>query len=212
MGLLYYSALKLTDFVWLQVHKECNHLRYEGLRHKELYYNIFEKKHAAGNYAYGSVSMPDASPATVDLDASLDNSGIGPVTNEDLTPPPASRRVRNLRRGNGAGPSRSRGSSGKRKSRDETDDITFRAMQELVSHYRGRSESDTSKSHSSRTDHMLLCMSAMTEMGIPPNQRTKMWHYFSTRPQLQRTFHNLPEVDRREIVASVVQSSPPPTD
>ncbi|GMN55587.1 hypothetical protein TIFTF001_024707 [Ficus carica] len=38
-----------SDDAWqsfIQVHNECNHLRHEGLRHKELYYNIFEKNHA----------------------------------------------------------------------------------------------------------------------------------------------------------------------
>ena len=202
----YYSATHLTDINPLQVNKECNHLRHEGLRHKELYYNVFEKKHAAGASGYASVSMADATQPTVDIDATQDYSGIGPISDQDLTPPSGNRRLA------GGGPMRSRGSSGKRKNRDETDEMTFRAMQELVSHYRGRSDSGTSRSHSSRTDHMLLCMSAMTEMGIPPNQWTKMWHYFLTRPQLQRTFHKLPEVDRREIVASVVQSPPPPTD
>ncbi|GMN19766.1 hypothetical protein TIFTF001_045230 [Ficus carica] len=40
------------------VYKECNHLRYEGLRNKELYYNVFKKNHAAGALGYGSVTMP----------------------------------------------------------------------------------------------------------------------------------------------------------
>ncbi|GMN19020.1 hypothetical protein TIFTF001_023964 [Ficus carica] len=203
-----------SDDAWqsfIQVHKDCNHLRYEGLRNKELYYNIFEKKHAAGASGYGSVSMPDDSPAPVDLDASQDNSGIGPMTGDD----PAgvgTRRCNNRRAGAAAGPSRSRGSSGKRKQRDETDEITFMAMQEIVSHYRGRSESGPSNSQSSRTDHLLMCMTTMTDMGIPPNQRAMMWQYFSANPTLQRTFHQLPDIDKREIIAIVLRSQPPPTD
>ena len=204
-------SFKFTNLVWLQVHKDCNHLRYEGLRNKELYYNIFEKKHAAGASGYGSVSMPDDSPAPVDLDASQDNSGIGPMTGDD----PAgvgTRRCNNRRAGAAAGPSRSRGSSGKRKQRDETDEITFMAMQEIVSHYRGRSESGPSNSQSSRTDHLLMCMTTMTDMGIPPNQRAMMWQYFSANPTLQRTFHQLPDIDKREIIAIVLRSQPHPTD
>ena len=206
------SACNLSSLLDLQVNKECNHLRYEGLRHKELYYNIFEKTHAAGASGYGSVSMPDATPASVDLDGSEDYSGIGPVPGDDVPPASTRRRPGNRRPGPPAGPSRSRCSSGKRKSREEADDMTFKAMQEVLEHYRDRSESGTSNARSSRTDHMLECMSAMTDMGIPPKQRAKMWDYFSTRPGLQRTFHKLPEVDKGEIVAMVVQSPPPPTD
>ena len=99
-----------------------------------------------GASGYGSVSMPDDSPTTVDLDASQDNSGIGPVTEEDLTPPSGSRRHASRRHAAVAGQSRSRGSSGKRKQRDETDEMTFMAMQEIVSHFRGQSESGTSNS------------------------------------------------------------------
>ncbi|GMN75141.1 hypothetical protein TIFTF001_056796 [Ficus carica] len=149
-----------SDDQWqsfIQVHKECNHLRYEGLRNMELYYNIFEKNHAAGASGYESVLMPDDSLATVDLDASLDNSGIGPVPGDDLTAPFGTRRCTNKRHSAGARPSRSRGSSGKRKQWDETDEMTFMAMQEI------------------------------------------------------HTVHQLPEIDRREIIATVVQSQPPPT-
>ncbi|GMN61239.1 hypothetical protein TIFTF001_030322 [Ficus carica] len=178
------------------VHKECNHLRYEGLRNKELYYNIFEKKRAAGASGYGSISMPDDSPAPVDLDTSQDNSSIGPMTGDDPTAGVGTGRCNNRRAGAAAGPSRSKGSSGKKKQRDETDEITFMTMQEIVSHYRGRSESGPSNSQSSRTDHMLMCMTTMTDMGIPPNQRAMMWQYFSANPTLQRTFHQLPEIDR----------------
>ncbi|GMN27705.1 hypothetical protein TIFTF001_050486 [Ficus carica] len=168
---------------FIQVHKECNHLRYEGLGNKELYYNIFEKNHAVGASGYESVSMPDDSPATVDLDASLDNSGIGPVPEDDLTASSGTRRWTNRRRSVGAGPSRSRGSSGKRKQRDETDEMTFMAMQVIVTTVADQIQA----------------------------QRAMMWHYLSSHPTLQRTFHQLPEIDRREIISIVVQSQPPST-
>ncbi|GMN32831.1 hypothetical protein TIFTF001_049809 [Ficus carica] len=77
--------------------------------------------------------MPDDSPAPVDLDASQDNSDIGPMTGDDPTAGVGTRRCNNRRAGAAAGPSRSRGSSGKRKQCDETDEITFMAMQEIVS-------------------------------------------------------------------------------
>ena len=93
------------------------------------------------------------------------------------------------------------------KQRDEMDEMIFIATQEIVSHFRGQSNET-----SMQPDHMLMCMSIMTEMGIPPNQRYQMWHYLDSHPRLQRTFHQLPDVDRREIIASVVQSQRPPTD
>ncbi|GMN59905.1 hypothetical protein TIFTF001_029002 [Ficus carica] len=39
-----------SDEAWqsfIKVHKKCKHLHYEGLRNKELYYNVFKKTHAA---------------------------------------------------------------------------------------------------------------------------------------------------------------------
>ncbi|GMN74951.1 hypothetical protein TIFTF001_053953, partial [Ficus carica] len=52
----------------------CRHLRHEGLRHKELQFNVFEKTHAAGAYAYGSVTMGDASNPSVDYEFNFANS------------------------------------------------------------------------------------------------------------------------------------------
>ncbi|GMN60455.1 hypothetical protein TIFTF001_029544 [Ficus carica] len=101
-----------SDEAWqsfIQVFKECNHLRHEGQHYKELYYNVFEKSHAAG---------------------SMDNSGNHDF-DEDLTPTTGARHWTNTRSGADAGPSQSRGSSGKRKQRDETDEMTFIAMQEI---------------------------------------------------------------------------------
>ncbi|GMN52564.1 hypothetical protein TIFTF001_021705 [Ficus carica] len=127
-------------------------------------------------------------------------------------PTTGTRHCNNIRSGADADPSCSRGSSGKRKQRDEMDEMTFIAMQEIVSHFRGQSQSGPSNETSSQTDHMLMCMSIMTEMSISPNQRCLMWHYFDSHSRLERTFHQLPDVDMREIIASVVQSQRPSTD
>ncbi|GMN19768.1 hypothetical protein TIFTF001_045229 [Ficus carica] len=50
---------------------------------------------------------------------------------EDITPTTGPRPCNNIRSVANAGPSRSRASSGKRKQRDETDEMTFIAMQEI---------------------------------------------------------------------------------
>ncbi|GMN29133.1 hypothetical protein TIFTF001_041269 [Ficus carica] len=204
-----------SDDAWqnfIGVNKECNHLRYEGLRNKDLYYNVIEKNHAAGTSGYGSVTMPGASTLYGGVEASMDYSEARVDLEEHLTPNTGAHHFSNIRSGADAGPSRSRVSSGKRKQRDETDEMTFVAMQELVSHLRGQSQSGPSNKTSNRTDHMLMCMSIMTEMGISPKQRCQMWHYLDAHPRLQRTFHQLPDVDRREIISSVVDSQRPPTD
>ncbi|GMN69844.1 hypothetical protein TIFTF001_038890 [Ficus carica] len=88
--------------------------------------------------------------------------------------------------------------------------MTFSAMQEIVNHFRGRSQSGTSSDQSSRRDHILDCMNIMKEMGIPQNQRTIMWHYFDAHPWLQRPFCQLD--DRRGIIDSVVNPQPPPAN
>jgi len=76
------------------------------------------------------------------------------------------------------------------------DELTVQAMQEIVTHFRRGSGLVTSNEQSSRSDHhMLECMNVMTEMGVPPNERTIMWHY---------------EVDRRSIIDSVIKSQQPP--
>ncbi|GMN54476.1 hypothetical protein TIFTF001_023613 [Ficus carica] len=140
---------------FIQVYKECNHFRHEGLRNKELYYNVFEKNHAA----------------------------------EDLTQTTGAHHCNNRRSGADAGLSRSRGSFDKRKQREETDEMTHMAMQKIVSQIRSQSQSGTNNNQSSRSDHILMCMNIMSEMGIPQYQRTIMWHYFDAHPRLQRTFH-----------------------
>ena len=173
---------------------------------------MFEKNHAAGASAYGSVTMPAGSCPYGDVEGSMDYSDTRADLPDDPTPNTGARQGNDFRSGADAGPSRSRASSGKRKLRDETDEMTLLAMQEIVSHFRGHSPSSRSNETTSRTDHMLMCMSVMTEMGIPPNQRCLMWHYLDANPRRQRTFHQLPDVDRREIIASVVQSQRAPSD
>ncbi|GMN36112.1 hypothetical protein TIFTF001_005742 [Ficus carica] len=157
-----------SDEAWqsfIQVFKECNYLRHKRLRYKELYSNVLEKSHAAGASGYGLVTMRDDSTTYVGHEGSMDNSGNHDF-DDDLMP-----------------------TTGKRKQRDETDEMTFIAMQEIVSHFRGQSGSGPSNDTSSRTDHMLMWMTIMSEMGIAPNQRCLMWHYFDYHPRLQRTFY-----------------------
>ncbi|GMN38386.1 hypothetical protein TIFTF001_007619 [Ficus carica] len=115
-----------SDEAWqsfIKVHKECTHLRYEGLRNKELYYNIFKKTHAAGASGYGSVTMGGDNTPYVDYDFNFDNSGTHPFVEEDPTPSTGGRQANMRRRPDVAGPSRSRGSSGKRKQRDATNEL-----------------------------------------------------------------------------------------
>ncbi|GMN57372.1 hypothetical protein TIFTF001_026492 [Ficus carica] len=124
-----------SDETWhnfVKDNKECTHLRYEGLRNKELYYNIFEKNHAAGASGFGS--------------------GNTRGVNDE------------------GGPSRSRGSTGKRKQREATDEMTYYAMQEIANHFRGRSQSTTGSDQNSHIDAILDCMNIMKEMGIPQYQ------------------------------------------
>ncbi|GMN38415.1 hypothetical protein TIFTF001_007645 [Ficus carica] len=165
---------------FIQVHKECNHLCHEGLRNKELYYNVFEKNHAAGTSGFGSVMMRDRSNPYIKAEVSVDNSGTQTVLDEELTPTNCGRQGINRRAGDEAGPSRSMGNSDKRKQRKGTDEVTYSAMQGI--------------------------------MGIPLNKWTIIWHYFEAHPRVQRTFHQLPDEDRRDIIAFVVQSQSPSDD
>ncbi|GMN72326.1 hypothetical protein TIFTF001_051989 [Ficus carica] len=132
-----------SDETWLSFvkdNKECTHLRYEGLRHKELYYNIFEKNHAAGASAFGSVTMGGGSSPSFEFDLSMGNSGTQPGMEDDISPSIGTRRQANTRGSHDdAGPSRSRGSAGKRKQRSATDDMTYTAMEEIANHFRARS-------------------------------------------------------------------------
>ena len=57
-----------------------------------------------------------------------------------------------------------------------------------------------------------MCMNIMTEMGIPLNKWTIMWHYIKAHPRVQCTFHQLPDENRRDIIAFVVKSQSPSND
>ncbi|GMN39772.1 hypothetical protein TIFTF001_009011 [Ficus carica] len=127
-----------------QVHKECNHLRHEGLRNKELYYNVFKKI---------ILQVPR---------------GLDPVLEEEVTPTNGGRQANMRRAGDDVGPSRSKCSSSKRKQREATNEMTY--------------------------------------------SWTIMWHYFDAHPRLQRTFHQLPNDDKRGIIAFVVKSQSPLAD
>ncbi|GMN28502.1 hypothetical protein TIFTF001_051671 [Ficus carica] len=203
-----------SDETWLTFvkdNKECTHLRYEGLRHKELYYNIFEKNHAAGASAFGSVTMGGGSSPSFEFDLSMGNSGTQPVMEDDISPSIGTRRQANTRGAHDdAGPSRSRGSSGKRKQRSATDDMTYTAMEEIANHFRARSQSTAGSDHNSDIYCIVDCINIMKEMDIPQYQRTIMWHYFDAHPRLQRPFTLLDDDDRRGIIASVVASQIPP--
>ncbi|GMN69843.1 hypothetical protein TIFTF001_038887 [Ficus carica] len=89
---------------FIKVYKECNHLRHEGLRNKELYYNVFEKNHAAGAFGFGSVMMGGGSTPYADFDFSMDNSGTHPVLEEEIDPINGGRQGPMRRRLDEAGP------------------------------------------------------------------------------------------------------------
>ncbi|GMN62844.1 hypothetical protein TIFTF001_031942 [Ficus carica] len=195
----------------IQLSKITRSVCYEGLRNKELYYNIFEKNHAAGASGFGSVTMGGGSTPSFEFDFSMDQSGTHPVLEDEISPSIGARRQANTRGVNDeGGPSRSRGSTGKRKQRVATDEMTFSAMQEIANHFRGRSQSTTGSDQNSQIDAILDCMNIMKEMGIPQYQRTIMWHYFDAHSQLQRPFCLLDDDDRRGLIASIVTSQMPP--
>nr|GMN22298.1 hypothetical protein TIFTF001_051195 [Ficus carica]GMN22320.1 hypothetical protein TIFTF001_051198 [Ficus carica] len=154
----------------------------------------------AGAFGFGSVTMGGGSTPSADFDFSMDNSGTHPVLEEEIDSTNGGRQGPTRRRPDEASPSRSRGSAGKKKQRDVKDEMNFSAMQEIINHFRGRSQSGTSSDQSSRRDHILDCMNIMKEMGIPQNQRTIMWHYFDAHPRLQHPFCQLDDDDRRGIM------------
>ncbi|GMN61081.1 hypothetical protein TIFTF001_030165 [Ficus carica] len=203
-----------SDETWqtfLKDNKECTHLRYEGLRHKELYFNIFDKNHAAGASAFGSVTMEGGSSLPFEFDLSMGHSGTQPLMEDDNNPSIGGRRQANTRGSHDdAGPSRSRGSAGTRKQREATDDMTYTAMEEIANHFRARSQSTSDGANNNDMYCIVDCINIMKEMNIPQYQRTIMWHYFDAHPRLQRPFTELDDDDRRGIIASVVGSQIPP--
>ncbi|GMN25434.1 hypothetical protein TIFTF001_043894 [Ficus carica] len=159
--------------LYLQVFKECNHLRHEGLRNKDLYYNVFEKNHAAGAFGFGSVTMGGGSTPSIDFDFSIDNSGTHPDLEEEIAPTNGARQGTKRPRPDEAGPSRSRGSVGKTKQRDATDEMTFSAMQEIVNHFRAseHEKDDQASENKQRNNDAMLAMAVVAVSASRRNRR-----------------------------------------
>ncbi|GMN52608.1 hypothetical protein TIFTF001_021744 [Ficus carica] len=103
---------------------------------------MFSKKTpAAGASGYGSVTMGGNNTPYVDYYFNFDNSGTETPFEEDPTPSNGGWQANTRPRPDVAGPSRSRGSAGKRKQRDATDEMTFSAMQQIVHYFQGRLKS-----------------------------------------------------------------------
>ncbi|GMN63614.1 hypothetical protein TIFTF001_032702 [Ficus carica] len=167
-----------SDETWrgfVKDNKECTHLRYEGLRHKELYYNIFEKNHAAGASGFGSVTMGGGSTPSFKFDFSMDQSGTQPVMEDGICQSIGARRQANTSGVNDeSGPSRSCGSTGKRKLRDATDEMTYEAMQEIANHLRG-DECSTISANDNVT--LLRCTSTASASILSARRRGPEGHY-----------------------------------
>ncbi|GMN63617.1 hypothetical protein TIFTF001_032701 [Ficus carica] len=185
-------------------HPICRHLRYEGLRHKELQYNVFEKTHAAGAYGYGSVMMGDGSNPSVDYDFNFANSETHPCLEEDVTPTAGGRQPDSRQGTDVAGPSRRSGSLGKRKQRDATDAMAFEAMEEVRDYFRGISQTGGGSEQSVQNGSLLQCMNIIKGMGYSSRHQMMMWHYFVSNQNTMGTFCQIDDDLRREIIASVI--------
>ena len=194
----------------LQVHPLCRHLRYEGLRHKELHYNVFEKTHAAGAYSYGSVTMGDGSNPSVDYEFNFTNSETHPCLEEDLTPTAGGRQADTRQGPDVAGPSRRSGSLGKRKQRDATDAMAYEAMEEVRDYFRGISQTGGGSEQSVQNGGLVQCMNIMKGMGYSAHHQMMMWHYFDSHQHLMGPFCQVDDDLRRAIIGSVINPQPPP--
>ncbi|GMN46916.1 hypothetical protein TIFTF001_016094 [Ficus carica] len=180
------------------------HLRYEGLRHKELQYNVFDKTHAAGAFGYGSVTMGDDNNPSVDYDFNFANSETHPFLEEDV-PPTAGGWQADTRQGpDVAGPSRRSGSLGKRKQRDATDAMANEAMEEVRDYFRGISQTGGDSEQSVQNGGLLQCMNIIKGMGYSSRHQMMMWHYFVSNQNTMGTFCQIDDDLRREIIASVI--------
>ncbi|GMN40246.1 hypothetical protein TIFTF001_009473 [Ficus carica] len=185
-------------------HPLCKHLRYEGLRHKELQYNVFDKTHAAGAYGYGSVTMGDGSNPSVDYNFNFANSETHPCLEEDVTPPAGGRQADSRQGINVAGPSRHSGSLGKRKQRDATDAMAYEAMEEVRDYFRGISQTGGGSEQSVQNGGLLQCMNIIKGMGYSSRHQMMMWHYFVSNQNTMGTFCQIDDDLRREIIGSVI--------
>ncbi|GMN37222.1 hypothetical protein TIFTF001_042594 [Ficus carica] len=196
-----------SDEAWqsfIKEHPLCRHLRYEGLRHKELQYNVFEKTHAAGAYGYGSVTMGDGSNQSVDYDFNFANSETHPCLEEDVTPTAGGRQPDSRQATDVPGPSRRSGSLGKRKQRDATDAMAFEAMEEVRDYFRGISQTSGGSEQSVQNGGLLQCMNIIKGMGYSPRHQMMMWHYFVSNQNTMGTFCQIDDDLRREIIGSVI--------
>ena len=184
-------------FPILQDHPLCRHLRYEGLRHKELQYNVFDKTHAAGAYGYGSVTMGDGSNPSVDYDFNFANSETHPCLEEDVTPTAGGRQADSRQGTDVAGPSRRSGSLGKRKQRDATDAMAYEAMEEVRDYFRGISQTGGGSEQSVQNGGLLQCMNIIKGMGYSSRHQMMMWHYFVANPTTMGTFCQIDDDLRR---------------
>ncbi|GMN64869.1 hypothetical protein TIFTF001_033939 [Ficus carica] len=168
-----------SDEAWqsfIKDHPLCRHLRYEGLRHKELQYNVFDKTHAAGAYGYGS----------------------------DVTPPAGGRQVDTRQGPDAAGPSRRSGSLGKRKQRDATEAMTFEAMEEVRDYFRGISQTGGGSEQSVQNGGLVQCMNIMKGMCYSSHHQMMMWHYLDSHQHLMGPFCQIDDDLRREIIGSAI--------
>ncbi|GMN58661.1 hypothetical protein TIFTF001_027761 [Ficus carica] len=84
--------------------------------------------YSGGASGFGSVTMRDGSTPYVDPEFSIDNFGTHLVLEDEITPTNGGRQANTRRAGDDVGPSRSKGSSGKRKQRETTNEMTYSAM------------------------------------------------------------------------------------
>ncbi|GMN60786.1 hypothetical protein TIFTF001_029870 [Ficus carica] len=202
-----------SDEAWqsfIKMHPECRHLRYEGLRHKELQYNVFEKTHAAGAYGYGSVTMGDGSSPSIDYEFNFANSETHPCLEEDLTPTGGGRHADTRQGPDRAGPSLRSGSLCKRKQRDATEEMAYSAMQEVRDYFRGISQTGGGSEQSVQNGGLVQCMNIMKGMGFSTHHQMMMWHYFDSHPHLMGPFCQVDDDLRRAIIGSVINPQPSP--
>ncbi|GMN31825.1 hypothetical protein TIFTF001_046550 [Ficus carica] len=169
-----------SDEAWqsfIKDHPLCRHFRYEGLRRKELQYNVFDKTHAADAYGYGSVTMGDASNPSVDYDFNFANSETHPFLDEDVTPPAGGRQVDTRQGPDAAGPSRRSGSLGKRKQMDATEAMAFEAMEEVRDYFRGISQTGGGSEQSVQNGGLVQCMNIMKGMGATIQQASYLFQH-----------------------------------
>ncbi|GMN46059.1 hypothetical protein TIFTF001_015246 [Ficus carica] len=168
-----------------RVNKEWNHLRHEVLRNKDLYSNVFEKTHAAGAFAFGSVTMGGGSTPSTDFDFSTDNSETHPVFEEENDPTNGGMQCPTRRRPDEVG---------NRQSFSRSNIIGYkqRPIKQTVSHS-GLHEYYEGDGYSTKSTYDYVAL-------------------LDAHPRLQRPFCQLDDDDQRGIIDSVVNPQPPPAN